>query len=276
VLAVVLVVLVVMMLGGVSTLRSIDTSSILSGNLAFKRDSVNRTTVGMNAAFKAMQSGFTDGLLANCVPTSPDCAGVVAKWVAMNYSPRLLETDGNGIPLVLKDKTTFDAKFSTIKPNKADGTLEGGNETRFIIERMCSDYGPSDEKKCSVSDRYERGGLSPGQARLDLPSSTGSPFAATVCATRRPTSRLRSLLASSNPETSRRMLQMKISTFVSRSGLSRVLAAAALAIGIAGPAGAAKTPLADQPILVADVPANVLLTMSVEFPTAMNRAFRRL
>ena len=67
---------------------------------------------------------------------------------------------------------------------------------------------------------------------------------------------------------------MKISTFVSRSGLSRVLAAAVLALGIVGPAGAATTPLADQPILVADVPANVLLTMSVEFPTAMNRAFK--
>jgi hypothetical protein len=174
----------------------------------------------------------------------------------------------------LKDKTTFDAKFSTIKPNKADGTLEGGNETRFIIERMCSDYGPSDEKKCSVSDRYERG----GSYRQDKPGSiscrsTGSPFVATVCATRRPTSRLRSLLASSNPETSRRMLQMKISTFVSRSGLSRALAAAARHRH-RRPAGAAKTPLADQPILVADVPANVLLTMSVEFPTAMNRAFR--
>ncbi len=159
VLAVVLVVLVVMMLGGVSTLRSIDTSSILSGNLAFKRDSVNRTSVGMNAAFKAMQlPDFVSDKYANCVPTTPDCADAVGKWVAMNYSPRLLETDGNGIPLILKDKTTFDAKFSTIKPNKTDGTLEGGNETRFIIERMCSDYGPSDEKKCSVSDRYERGG----------------------------------------------------------------------------------------------------------------------
>ncbi|WP_374243394.1 pilus assembly protein [Zoogloea sp.] len=64
------------------------------------------------------------------------------------------------------------------------------------------------------------------------------------------------------------------STFVRRSGLSRVLAAAALVFGVTGPAGAATTPLADQPILVSDVPANVLLTMSVEFPTAMSRAFK--
>lgn len=175
VLAVVLVVLVVMMLGGVSTLRSIDTSSILSGNLAFKRDSVNRTTVGMNAAFKALMERGGDVELEkfdNCVPTTPDCAGIVANWVKKNYSPRLLETDGNGIPLVLKDKTAFDAKFTTIKPNKDDGTLEGGNETRFIIERMCSDYGPSDEKKCSVSDRYERG----GSYRQDKPGSISLPL----------------------------------------------------------------------------------------------------
>ena len=56
VLAVVLVVLVVMMLGGVSLLRSVDTSALLSGNLAFKRDSVNRTSIGLNEAFKVMQT----------------------------------------------------------------------------------------------------------------------------------------------------------------------------------------------------------------------------
>ena len=47
VLAVVLVVLVIMMLGGVSMLRSVDTSALLSGNLAFKRDSVNHSAVGL-------------------------------------------------------------------------------------------------------------------------------------------------------------------------------------------------------------------------------------
>ena len=55
VLAVVLVVLVVMMLGGVSLLRSVDTSALLSGNLAFKRDSANRTSIGLNKAFETMQ-----------------------------------------------------------------------------------------------------------------------------------------------------------------------------------------------------------------------------
>ena len=122
----------------------------------------------MNAAFKAMQSkDFTDGLLANCVPTSPDCAGVVAKWVAMNYSPRLLETDANGVPLIMKNKAEFDAKFSKIKP-----VIEDGQEVRFLIERMCSDFGPSSESKCSVSDRYELG----GSYRQDKPGSISLPL----------------------------------------------------------------------------------------------------
>ena len=172
-LAVVLVVLVVMMLGGVAMLRSIDTSALLSGNLAFKRDSVNRSSVGLNSAFVVMKSAdFVDATTAECVPTAPGCTGAVAKWLAMNYSPRLLAADANGIPLLIKDKAAFDAKFSTIKPTAAAGTLEGGNEVRFLIERMCSDYGPSDERKCSVSDKYEVG----GSYRQDKPGSISLPL----------------------------------------------------------------------------------------------------
>jgi hypothetical protein len=114
----------------------------------------------------------------------------------------LAASSGGGcqrVPLIIKDKTAFDAKFG-IKPSKADKTLKTTNENvRFLIERMCSDFGVSDEKKCSVSDRYERG----GSYRQDKPGSiscrcTGSPFAATVCVIHKPTYRLRSPLASSN------------------------------------------------------------------------------
>lgn len=45
VLAVVLIVLVIMMLGAASLMRSVDTSALLSGNLAFKRLSVNTASV---------------------------------------------------------------------------------------------------------------------------------------------------------------------------------------------------------------------------------------
>lgn len=153
ILAVVLVVLVVMMLGGVALLRSVDTSALLSGNLAFKRDTVNRSTVGLNEAFKVMTStNFSLYADSNAGCAAGACADA-AKWLAMNYSPRLLQADANGIPAVLTDTATFDAKF-TVKPiDKKDGDV-----VRFLIERMCTDFGPSNESMCSVSDRVQVGG----------------------------------------------------------------------------------------------------------------------
>ena len=137
------------------------------------RDSVNHSAVGLNSAFKVMMSAdFNNASLAECIPTDPDCPNAVSQWLAMNYSPRLLEADANGVPLIIKDKTAFDAKFG-IKPSLADKTLKATNENvRFLIERMCSDFGVSDEKKCSVSDRYERG----GSYRQDKPGSISLPL----------------------------------------------------------------------------------------------------
>lgn len=44
--------------------------------------------------------------------------------------------------------------------------------------------------------------------------------------------------------------------------------------GSSGPAWSAPTPLFDQPAMVADVPPNVVLALSVEFPTAITRAYQ--
>lgn len=167
VLAVVLVVLVVMMLGGVSLLRSVDTSALLSGNLAFKRDSVNRTSLGLNKAFETMQKAEFVANEASDAGCNPGPCTAAGNWVQLNYSPRLLETDANGVPLIIKNKAEFDAKFATIPPITGDG-----QEVRFLIERMCTDFGPSSETKCSVSDRYELG----GSYRQDKPGSISLPL----------------------------------------------------------------------------------------------------
>lgn len=171
VLAVVLVVLVVMMLGSVSLLRSIDTSALLTGNIGFKRDSLNTAAAGLNKAFEKMKlAAFSanQDLTAGCPPpvgTGSACTAVT-EWVKLNFYPRMLESDSNGIPVVLKDKTTFDAKF------KAGTLAVNGNEVRFLIERMCNRYGPSDKYFC-VLDGYSPKG-SPGQD-LNKAGSIASP-----------------------------------------------------------------------------------------------------
>ncbi|MDD3354387.1 hypothetical protein [Zoogloea sp.] len=157
VLAIVLVVLVVMMLGAVALLRSVDTSALLSGNLAFKRDTVNRSSIGLNVAFS--QFAKTDFKLygdsdAGCGAGSCTHA---SKWKSMNYWPRLLEADANGVPLVLKDATQFGSTFG-IGPSTGDSTSKEEVKVRFLIERMCTDYGTSDERKCVLSNETAVGG----------------------------------------------------------------------------------------------------------------------
>lgn len=174
VLAVVLVVLVVMMLGAVSLLRSVDTSALLSGNIGFKRDSINSSAggfsnsqrSGLNKAFEIMKSTTFKAKqtsVAGCPPpasngTACSDAGV---WAAMNFYPRMLESDENGVPLVLKSTAQFDSKFL--------GPVDvNGNKVRFLIERMCEIYGPPSVANCLVVREYSKGGegRKPGKAGM--------------------------------------------------------------------------------------------------------------
>lgn len=169
VLAIVLVVLVVMMLGGVSMLRSLDTSALLSGNLAYKRESVNRTSVGLSQAFINMKLPALQSVSDSNVGCSSGTCSNAGTWKKYNYWPRLLEADSNGVPLILKDKTTFDATFTA---GVVTDSAAPGSEVRYLIERMCYDYGTPNETMCAVSDHYERGGSyrqeKPGAATLPL------------------------------------------------------------------------------------------------------------
>lgn len=178
VLAVVLIVLVVMMLGSVSLLNSVDTSALLSGNIGFKRDSINSAGRGLNKAFDTMKSAnfrtYRDSV-AGCPPpagTGTACSAA-GEWAKLNFYPRMLESDENGIPLIIKNKTQFDAMFkispilfTDIDPKK------DGNEVRFLIERMCETYGPSSKSTCVLASDSPLG----GDMWAEKPGSTSSPL----------------------------------------------------------------------------------------------------
>ena len=178
VLAVVLIVLVVMMLGSVSLLNSVDTSALLSGNIGFKRDSINSAGRGLNKAFETMKTAnfrTHQDSIAGCPPpagTGTACSAA-GEWAKLNFYPRMLESDENGIPLIIKNKTQFDAMFkiapvlvTEVSPSKY------GNEVRFLIERMCETYGPSSRLTCVLATESPLG----GEGRLEKPGSTASPL----------------------------------------------------------------------------------------------------
>jgi type IV pilus assembly protein PilY1 len=66
--------------------------------------------------------------------------------------------------------------------------------------------------------------------------------------------------------------QMKSTTFMPGLRTAALVLAGVATTSMTTGATAALTPLADQPISIADVPANVMLALSVEFPTAITRA----
>lgn len=177
VLAVVLVVLVVMMLGSVSLLNSVDTSALLSGNIGFKRDSINSAAGGLNKAFETMKSAnfrsYQDSIVGCPPPTNTGTACTAAgEWAKLNFYPRMLESDENGIPLIIKNKTQFDTMFkiAPLTVNSVNG--KGGNEVRFLIERMCEAYGPSNKVSCVLSSDSPLG----GDGWAEKPGSTASPL----------------------------------------------------------------------------------------------------
>jgi type IV pilus assembly protein PilX len=122
ILIIALIVLVAMTLAGIATMRSVDTATIMAGNIGLRQ-------AGSNAADQGIQAG--------------------AAWIAANLNvPGSLDNDNH-------DTSTASAGFySSVTPNEPDwrdkanwseaarlngGTPDaGGNVVYFLIHRVCS------------------------------------------------------------------------------------------------------------------------------------------
>ncbi|WP_076999887.1 hypothetical protein [Variovorax sp. KK3] len=120
-----LIILVVLLAGGVAVMRSMNASLVSAGNLAFKRDLVNR---GELAAADVMTL-FKTGTLAGA---SADINNVKAE----NYSATRLDTNDRGIPVALLTTTAYEA----IADKKIENTTDKVT-VRYIIDRMCNAVG---------------------------------------------------------------------------------------------------------------------------------------
>jgi Tfp pilus assembly protein PilX len=129
-----LIVLVVLLAGGVAVMRSMDTSLVGAGNLAFKRDLVNQGELAIASAMREFQ---TTGALAAAGATSNNLPGA-------NYSAIQLAANAKGIPEVLLKKTTLsgpDVLGNTFAPTGTPISGNGGVTVRYVIDRMCNATG---------------------------------------------------------------------------------------------------------------------------------------
>ena len=125
-----LIALVVMSLAAVALIRSVDTSTLIAGNLAFKQ-----------AATSSGDSGLESAVAALAVTEAAEKAA--NKNVLMDATHAFNVTDAttgyysNADPaLILTDDAVWDAIDQAKVPEIVD---QSGNKIRYVIQRMCRD-----------------------------------------------------------------------------------------------------------------------------------------
>jgi type IV pilus assembly protein PilX len=142
ILFVALMALVILMLIAVALTRSVDTNTVIAGNLAFKQSATTAADAGLEKAMEWLR-GVQLANLDTDPFTDPSHPFNVTAAANGYYS------SVNNEPAFLKDKDTWgDAKSVTLATADA-----GGNTVRYIIERMCRDPNTVlSETNCLFSD----------------------------------------------------------------------------------------------------------------------------
>ncbi len=134
-----LIALVVLLIGGVVMVRSMQTTLFGAGNYGFKRDLVNQSERAVQSVYDA----FSDGALKDALTRETSLK-------SSNYSASLLTTTTHGIPEALLDDSKFAAVGTTSNDIKVDKL---GVSIRYLVDRMCiaGHAGPANETNCSMS-----------------------------------------------------------------------------------------------------------------------------
>ena len=117
-----LIALVSMTLAGIALVRSVDTSNLIAGNLAFRQAALHASDVGIEKAFDALGTIVTTSLDANYP------GGCSAG--ACNYYPVLQATDTKGVPTVI------------IWASVPSTTINADYNVKYVIDRLCQGPAP--------------------------------------------------------------------------------------------------------------------------------------
>jgi type IV pilus assembly protein PilX len=133
-----LVAMLILLFSGMALIRSFQSSAMLAGNLAFKRDLVNQGERALRLAWTQVLPG---GLLSSeAVRQASD--------TAKNYSALRLSEAKNGVPLALLSDSAFAAVGVTSNDLVSDAS---GAKIRYVIDRLCSAVGAESDDNCSMA-----------------------------------------------------------------------------------------------------------------------------
>jgi len=126
-----MVVLVALGIAAMALLRSTDVAALISGNLAFKRSTLNTSDLGVQAGYDYVKNSVPSDL-----QTPPNGC----------YSASQVDVDAGGIPNLLANTSTF----TTAHPDCVQ-TAANGEKFYFYVERLCpQDNVAAYEDKCTA------------------------------------------------------------------------------------------------------------------------------
>jgi Tfp pilus assembly protein PilX len=154
-----LIVLLILAIGAVAVLRSVNSSLLSAGNLAFHRDLVNQ-------AEQAVSNVMTE-FKTNAPPLS---GATTADLPAANYVSTVLPTNAQGVPLVLLGNNTV---FNTVASSANDIPGATPDVTiRYVIDRLCTNTGTASTLNCVQSTGVPPGGSGDHNTGVAPPSAT--------------------------------------------------------------------------------------------------------
>jgi Tfp pilus assembly protein PilX len=174
-----LMALVILGFGAVALTRSVDTGTLIMGNLSFKQDTLASSSVAAEEALAWLQANAPGATLNANIPERGYYASSVDKLDPTGNNT----TAANKLPLVNWDGLCNGAETGTY--DNCDvlpftGSTVNGNRVQWVITRLCDNVGaPSGTNLCarpaasSTSTANERGELNPGGR---ISSGIASPY----------------------------------------------------------------------------------------------------
>lgn len=178
-----LMALVVLSLGAVALLRSVDTGLLVLGNLGLKQDALAAGSAGTEAAITWLQvnggvtleadqrgQGYSAVAITAMDPTGRSVATAATSLVLVDWASNGCAVSGiGGRPLVCV-------------PASPEIAVRGGNKVRYVITRLCAAAGPPDATNDCVAPLVtdvsgtsnERGSLSYSSAYRTSLTSLGT------------------------------------------------------------------------------------------------------
>jgi Tfp pilus assembly protein PilX len=150
-----LIVLLILTIGAVALMRSMNTSLFNAGNLAFRRDLVNQGELAVATVINEFKTTCSTNCLSSTASTEADNA-------AFNYYAETLPTTTQGIPTVL---------LGTVA-NPISGAAGSGILIYYVIDRLCQAAGPTVASQCVQSSAAPLATTVKNQTPLTPPSAT--------------------------------------------------------------------------------------------------------